>query len=307
MSWVSRIAVAFCSAALLAACNASLVQPSRGTVVALGTAPADKGQSLLYLSDVATNDVYVYSYPHGKLVGTLTGFGEPRSECADTAGDVWIADIQAEQLVEYAHGASKPMAALSTFGPPRGCSVDPTSGDLAVSGGVDGTVLSVYDRSKQGIWRDARRYGDSSIRAPRFCGYDGAGNLFIDGASKVKGGTFRLAELPKGAGAVVNLSVNQSISAPGQVQWDGKHVAVGDAGISPSVIYEFAISGRSATKVGATTLEDTTSVRQFWIQAQRLIGPDFDSDVRFWNYPAGGSPTKTIKTVHGFGAAVSLP
>jgi hypothetical protein len=145
------------------------------------------------------------------------------------------------------------------------------------------------------------------MAAGHFCGYDDAGNLFIDGTRKAKGGSFRLAELPRGAVAVVNLSVNQSISAPGQVQWDGKHLAVGDAGISPSVIYRFAISGNSATKVGATTLDDSASVRQFWIQAKSLVGPDFDSDVRFWNYPAGGSPTKTIKTVRGFGAAVSLP
>jgi hypothetical protein len=140
-----------------------------------------------------------------------------------------------------------------------------------------------------------------------FCGYDAAGNLFIDGASKAKGGTFRLAELPRRAKALVNLTISQSISVAGQVQWDGKHIVVGDAGVSPSLVYRFSVSGRSATEVGATTLGDSTSVRQFWIQSKNLIGPDFASHVGFWRYPAGGSPTKTIGDVHGYGAAVSAP
>ena len=33
---------------------------------------------LLYVSDVGTNDVYVYTYPARTLVGTLTGFKEPQ-------------------------------------------------------------------------------------------------------------------------------------------------------------------------------------------------------------------------------------
>lgn len=302
---VSRLALAFGTAAVLVGCSASLVQPGRETTTLVGSAQTAKIQSLLYLSDVATNDVYVYSFPQRKLVGTLMAFGKPRSECADTAGHVWIADVQAFQVVEYDHGASRPIAALSTFGAPRGCSVDPRSGDLAVTGGIEGTILSVYHQSKHGRWGDPRRYSDSSLGVAHFCGYDAAGNLFIDGASK--GGSFRLAELPRGAGALVNLTVNQSIAAPGQVQWDGTHIVVGDAGVSPSVVYRFSISGRNATEVGATTLGDSASVRQFWIQTKRLIGPDFASHIGFWRYPAGGSPTKMIGDVHGYGAAVSAP
>jgi hypothetical protein len=290
---------------LFAGCNASLVQLSQVTSVPLGAVQEATSGALLYLSDVATNNVYVYSYPQGKLVSTLSSIGQPRSECADSAGNVWIADVQAFQVVEYAHGASKPLAALSTFGRPRGCSVDPRSGDLAVTGGPKGTVLAVYHRSKRGVWRDPRQYGDSSISVVRFCGYDNAGNLSIDGTSN--GGTFRLAELPRGAPALVNLTVNQSISAPGQVQWDGKYLAVADAGVSPSVVYQFSIDGSSATKAGSTTLGDTASVKQYWIQANRLIGPDLGAHVGFWNYPTGGSPRKTINAVHGYGAAVSLP
>src|SRR5271165_6576810 len=36
-------------------------------------APDAMKNDLLYISDVGTDDVYVYSYPKAKLVGTLTG------------------------------------------------------------------------------------------------------------------------------------------------------------------------------------------------------------------------------------------
>ncbi|MGC1379559.1 MAG: hypothetical protein WA814_00905, partial [Candidatus Baltobacteraceae bacterium] len=162
MPSVSRTAVAFCSAVALAGCNASLVQPSRGSATPVDVAEGAKSETLLYLSDVATNNVYIYSYPQGTLAGKITSMGKPRSECADTAGDVWIADVQAFQVVEYAHGERHPIAALSTFGAPRACSVDPKSGDLAVSGGLNGTVLSVYHQGKHGVWRDPRRFSDAS-------------------------------------------------------------------------------------------------------------------------------------------------
>jgi hypothetical protein len=303
---------------MLAGCGASAMQPSGGAVVPQGAGPsvhADgrswmaakaKSENLLYLSDVVTNDVYVYSYPQGRLVGTLKSLGQPRSECADAAGDVWIADVQAYQIVEYPHGATKPIVALSTFGAPHGCSVDSKSGDLAVAGGLGGLVLSVFHRGPHNVWRDAKRYSDSAILIADFCGYDAAGNLFVDGVSKKNGGSFRLAELPYRGNALVNITVSQSVKAPGQVQWDGNDVAVGDTGVSPSVVYQLAVSGSSATEIGSTTLGGTTSVRQFWIQAKDLIGPDYDVQVGFWSYPSGGSPTKTLTGLHGYGAAVSL-
>jgi hypothetical protein len=55
-------------------------------------APEAKRNELLYVSDYSSpyrsNDVLVYSYPQGKLVGKLTGFTEPAGECVDSAGNV---------------------------------------------------------------------------------------------------------------------------------------------------------------------------------------------------------------------------
>lgn len=266
-------------------------------------APEAQGEDLLYLSDTATNDVDVFSYPQGKLVGTLTGFGEPRSECVDAQGDVWIADLYAWDVIEYRHGGTQPVAALSTPGAPHGCSVDPKTGDIAVTGGVNHIVLAVWHRKPHG-WRNPRFYTDSSIHTPAFCGFDDKGDLLLDGVDLAK--SFRLAELPHLGTGLVNLSVTPHVVSPGQVQWDGKAVAVGDIGVSPSVIYRLAVSGSKATQIGSVKLDESKSVRQFWIQDATLVGPDYSAAVGLWKYPAGGSPLQRITSIRGYGAAVSL-
>jgi hypothetical protein len=268
-------------------------------------APEAKNGDLLYVSDPKTKDVYVYSYPQARLVGTLSGFGEPRSECADAAGDVFIADVVAYDVVEYAHGGTKPIAALSTPGRPTGCSVDPVRGSLAVSGGVNGIVLTIFRYSSHHQWRAQHTYTDASLRSASFCGYDDKGNLFMDGRSH--SGAFVLVELPHGGTSLATIALNATIESPGQVEWDGTDLAVGDAGAAPSVIDRFSISGSSGTKAGSTQLGGSKEVAQFWIEGADVIGPDFEkNDVGFWSYPAGGSPTKTIGGVYGYGATVSV-
>jgi hypothetical protein len=268
-------------------------------------APEAASEDLLYLSDVAANNVKVYSFREGRLVGTLTGFGKPRSECADEAGNVWIADIEGRDVIEYPHGGTKPIASLDTFGVPVGCSVDSGARDLAVAGGISGSIVSIYHEGPQGRWSDPKRYTDSVMGIPYFCGYDSNGNLFVDGRTKSKAGSFALVELRRRSTTFESIVVSQAIDTPGQVQWDGKYLAIGDSGLAPSVAYRFSISGSNATEVGKATLDGTISVRQFWIAGGTLVGPDFNRNAGFWKYPAGGAPIKAIARVHSYGAAVS--
>lgn len=299
---------------MLAACHGSPAQsgalPNVVPSAELGKsvswmAPEAASEDLLYLSDVAANDVKVYSFRKGRLVGTLTGFGKPRGECADEAGNVWIADIEGRDVIEYPHGGLKPIASLDTFGAPLGCSVDSAAHYLAVAGGISSTIVSIYHEDSHGRWSNPKRYTDSAMRIPYFCGYDSNGNLFIDGLTKSKAGRFTLVELPRRSKTFESIAVSQAIDMPGQVQWDGKDLAIGDSGVAPSVAYRFSISGSNATEVGMITFDGTISVRQFWIAGGTLVGPDFDRNAGFWRYPAGGAPIKTIDRVHSYGAAVS--
>jgi hypothetical protein len=77
----------------------------------------------------------VFAYPgKGKLLGEATGFEAPSGPCSDKKGDVYVTDFNAGTITEFAYGSTTPMRTLSdTTGSPDGCSVNPKTGDLAVT------------------------------------------------------------------------------------------------------------------------------------------------------------------------------
>jgi hypothetical protein len=312
-------ALAFCAAlAVLSGCGAPAT-PSVSWMPMMGRnatlivhpdhgpswmAPEAKTRDLLYISDVGTNDVYVYSYSQGKLVGTLKGFSRPSGLCVDAAGDVFVTELNAFKVREYAHGGTRPLATLSDPGEdPGDCSIDPTTGNLAVSNvstpSSDPGDVVIY-KNARGI---ATIYRDPEISYDEFCGYDNQGNLYVDG---MKSGAFQFAELPSGKTTFTNITLNESFSYGGAAQWDGKYMAVGD--YESKVIYQFSISGEYGTAVGSTHLQDSSFAIGFWIQGSTVVGPNDDSaNVMFWKYPAGGSHTKTIGGLrYPWGSTVSL-
>jgi hypothetical protein len=256
-------------------------------------APEAKRDTLLYISDVGTNDVYVYAYPTGVFLGALTGFNGPEGECVDKTGNVFIANYTASNILKYAHGGTSSIATLSDPGYlPGDCSVDPTTGNLAVTN----YLTTGSGQGNVAIYKDAKGSPKAYYTAPfihqmLFCGYDKGGNLFVDG--EASGGAFAFAELPRGATSFKKISLNQHIEFPGAVQWDGTHMAVGDR--NADVIYRFAIRGLNGKEVGSTPLIGSSNVNQFWIDGRKVVGSDPGAaSVMFWNYPAGGSRTKTI-------------
>jgi hypothetical protein len=256
-----------------------------------------KSKPLLYVSDLNSGDVSIFSYPRGKPEGTLTGFAAPHGLCVDKSGDVFVTSLGSGQIFEFAHGGTKPIAVLNDKNySPNGCSVDPVTGDLAVanitparSGGGGSVSIFKQARGKPKI------YTISSLFFYYFCGYDANGNLFVDGTNYHI--VFGLAELPAGGTTLIPIGINQSIRYPGGVQWDGTHLAIGDQYYlsGPSVVYEFSISGTEASRVGTTQLSDSCDVLQFWVDGKRLIAPDDCSPyVKYFAYPAGGDSTKSI-------------
>jgi hypothetical protein len=264
-------------------------------------APDAKKRDLLYVSDEATNDVFIYSYPGGRLKGTLTGFDEPYGMCTNEAGDVFIANTEKSEILEYQHGGTSPIATLNDTGYyPVSCSVDPTTGNLAVTnfqalGSQPGDV-AIYAGAKG----TPTTFSDAGIPLYEFCGYDDKGNLFIDGYNATGG--FAFAELPAGSSSFRNISLNTTIFQPGGVQWDGKYVAVGDQyyGDGPAAaIHRVSVSGSSGRVVGTTLLKqrsDEVQVVQFWIDGTKVIGSNaLAQSTDVWKYPAGGN-AKTLVT-----------
>jgi hypothetical protein len=311
------------AAALLAACGGS--QPPIGAPGAIKQTsaitqhadrsgswmlPDAKSRDLLYVDAGDGTIVYVFSYPKGKLLGEIK---QPNSDmqqglCSDSSGDVFVNAMNGNNgnTYEYEHGGKKPVADLiEPYLWVYGCSVDPTTGNLAVA-----SVNWLSAASWVAVYKHAtgtpQIYQDPAIINYEFCGYDNKGNLFVDGTGQ--SGRFEFAKLPKGSDAFKNITLNQSIGWGGQVQWDGSRIVVGADSAAPAVAYQFVINGRKGKEVGSTTLSGSVSVPQFWVQGAVIIGPEAGAnEVGLWKYPGGGAPIKTIARVHDpFGATVSL-
>jgi hypothetical protein len=266
--------------------------------------PELSGTNLLYLSDDTAGDIYVLSYPQGKLVGTLSGLSAPTGLCSDRNGNVFVADYGA--VVEYAHGGTSPIATLEDPGTyAEDCAVDPETNDLAVvnfTGRNGHGDVIIYPDEKD----DPIMYSDPQMADYTACAYDGSGNLFVDGYD----GTVSLAELPKGRGSFINLSV--PFGGLAGMQWDGKYLAIASYYYSSvGEIFRESVSGSKVTGHGAVVLQagkNPVRVVYFALQGKRLLGPSGTSGsfIGYWKYPKGRQDTKLIKGYTTIGVALSL-
>src|SRR5579863_4954526 len=86
-----------------------------------------------------------------------------------------------------------------------------------------------------------------------------------------------------------------------EFRWDGRYLTIADGGPSlqsPMVIYRFAVSGSTGTKIGSTMLAASNGGAQYWIQGRRVIGQymsgKYLDGVGVWRYPGGGSAVRTF-------------
>ena len=256
--------------------------------------PDARGGDLLYVSGGSTGDVYVFSYPKGKLVQTLTGLQYPFGECADSKGDIFITSGEGQDVItEYAHGATSPTAILTGAATGEGCAVDPTTGDVAAPSAPGTLAIWGSNPSSPTIYKN--RWGASML----FCGYDKDGNLFVDAATDPTS----LYELPADKSAFKKLAIKQvSIGTPGQVQWDGTHITIQDRK-KRGVIYRFRFSDSAVYWTGTTQLGGSKSTGLSWIQANQVIVPfavrrGALTRVGYWPYPSGGKAKLVLSKFH---------
>ncbi len=275
------------------------LHPKKGRSWMLAKAVPD---NLWYVADTFASSIFIYSWRKLTQVGEITGLSQPFTFCVDKAQDVYVADFGLREVLEYAHGGLTPINTLSS---PNGftlsCSVDPTTGNLAVANFAgypsgNGSVL-VY----AGASGTPTEYSAPNFTDYWFVAYDSSGNLFVDGEDL--SGVVSLAELPAGGTSFETIAMNVTIGFPGGVQWDGKYLDVGDQ--STNTIYQFTVSGSNATEQGSLSLSGDTDAFQFFVpkfgsgtvnpQGNRVIAADFGSgNANKFLYPAGGSPTKTL-------------
>lgn len=279
----------------------------RDNAISWMLAKAQLIKELVYVSDAHAGVVHVYNYTSGAPVGKLTGFQNPAGQCVDAEGNVFITDLAATKVYEYAHGGKSPIQALSTGGSPVACSVAP-NGDLAVanhvSGGDDIAVFKLATGKP-------KFYSNPSCSDLAGAGYDGKSNLYIQLVySSV------ICELPRGGRAIRVVKSNVVTQSPFGVMWDGKNITLADdfyGSVSLTLIFQMKedASG-NLTKVGQTTLTDANCSNKaevyqpFIVGAQNTpinkqlstavigengwcLGKDY-----LWKYPKGGSPIRSF-------------
>ncbi len=267
--------------------------------------PGTSNGTLLYIgANTGPNNptTLIYSYPQGKLVGSLAAEGE--GMCSDTAGNIFLP--RRDAVTEYAHGGTTPLETLRVPGAAMlNCSVDPTTKDLAVT-------MSCYPCGYENL----AIFPNESGKPTRYmtgnnawtCGYDGEDNLFVSDST----GT-ALRELPEGSSSFTTITLDKDIGNVNQVQWDGKHITLQNLG-NPGAIYPIEVSGSTATVLAPTTFKvqiDWTATS--WIYDGTVVfafnrHDDPPTEFGIWRYPRGGRVLKTVKKIPyggvGFGAAV---
>jgi hypothetical protein len=302
---------------LLPACAAPQPALSPGALpshaVDLGSATGD----LVYGSGTDGRHIYIFSYPHVKFVGKFAapaGTIALQGLCSDSSGNVFVTNVSKAvgsgvmqgHVYEYAHGDTQ---ILKTFTfedvRPFGCSVDPSSGTLAVaSAGLASRGGSLTTIAPDG---SGNVYYSYNIRDYYYCAYDGTGNLFVNGRGD--GTQMYLDEVPKGKSGFVELSLDKyvSVSGMGALQWDGSHLTLED--LSAGAIYRLSVAGSTATVVGTSRLDGWNGSALSTIAEAAVLAPTGVSETKigFWKYPAGGKATRLLSIPSGlFGLAISV-
>jgi hypothetical protein len=283
--------------------------------------PAASSDDLVYVSN-ADGEVTVYDYATQALVGVLAAFETPRGECVDRSGNIYIADAGTDEIYEYAHGGTKAIKTLDDSpNEPNECSVDPTTGNLAVANLEGGSSkqgsIALYARASG----KPTLYIDASIGSFAGCAYDDKGSLLTSGHEGSSNASL-FAWLPPHGSALVNINVPGPKSGwmwfgISGIQWDGQFFALDDGGDG---VYQVALIHGQPYWVSQTQFDnryagsaeygiyDPNPKRQ---GKEILVGfndESYSSGVDYYPYPAGGEsgPTFTHGIDDPFAISISL-
>jgi hypothetical protein len=187
-----------------------------------------RAHRLLFVTDSNADDVYIFTMPDLSLKGTVTGFNDPQGDCADAAGNIWVANTEGYEMLKVSRTGKVSEALVDPTGYPIACAIDPTTGNLAVAN----IFTYSYTAGEILIYKHAAgiptAYSNPSQAEYFFDGYDRSGNLYTDGLTFNK--TFILSELSKGGQSMRTVNISGgSIYFPGMVQsYSTGRLAVGD-------------------------------------------------------------------------------
>lgn len=241
-----------------------------------------------YITDFNNSAAYEFNYPKSDAsIGSISNVSNAQGECTKNGkGTFWVTATGSEQIEEFNVGGTSPISTLNTSaeGQPAGCAIDSSTGNLAATIISNGDVVIFANASGSGTTYS------SGLSEAFFATYDSSGNLFVDGFNSAGVG---VAELVKGGSSFKNITPSNTIEFPGNIQWDGKYVTVNDQDTHD--IYQYTVSGTSATLEGTVSLTGSSDCDQTWIAKTVVYCPDAGAaDGKVYKYPAGGSPIATL-------------
>jgi hypothetical protein len=250
--------------------------------------------------------------PQDKVLTSITGYGEITGVCSDASGNVWVPNRRHNRwyVDKFARGGNKAIAELRAPHPwllLGACAVDPSNGNLAVTG------ANIYGANEVLVWSGARS-GKPAIDSVGFCAvgaaYDDASNLFITGWAC--GSTFNafFGELAKGSSHTALINIHKPPGIYGGVQWDGSYVAVAYGGKGHAVLYRVQVAGTTGKVIGVVKPQGfhigffLTSTGYFVLHDGDVIGTagKHGQLVWAWPYPTGGKPVQSIAQYEGIEA-----
>jgi hypothetical protein len=272
-----------------------------------GGAATQLHQDLLYVAHAkgpGSNShgvMTVLTFPQGQHVATIPLQGFATGLCSDAAGNVWAVVYEPHDwnVYEFPHGGTKPISRIHIGHPHHNsgaCSVDPTTGDLAVAlGNANCGVCSGF----VDIWAGARAGKPEQVRValtPVGLSYDDSGNLFLDG---YVGSTvfFALVELSKGSRAFENVVLKQEDGFPGGLAWDGQYLDVFRNNYGRNTgVYRVKVSQYQGHVVDTVRLVGIRDGTTFAIGKGLFVGlhRSGGNKVAVWPYPAGGNEEATL-------------
>ncbi|MBV9718049.1 MAG: hypothetical protein JOZ77_01925 [Candidatus Eremiobacteraeota bacterium] len=251
---------------------------------------------LLYVA--YDNEVAVYSFPQGRFESAITGV-RPNGLCSDSHGNVFI--VAGNEIREYAHGGVRPVAIFrAQSGGFQFCAVDPTTGEVAVSGG-NGRGIAIYRNARSAPRLLGLDDGNGGYWSSTF---DSGGNLFAERAPRAKLRGVELLEFPKNGGRLE--AIRWSGGSPtrlGRIQWDGQYLAVenGTNASSAMMLSRYHVGAGAATLVDTMEFAGAQDPMQFSIQKSEIVVSDLGSRtpasraVRLYEYPARGSAATILQ------------
>ena len=291
------------AAAILAGCGGS--QPPIGAPGAMPQSRSPQGgagKALHRASGTGGTLIYVatwrailyLTYPQMKIVGSLPEAYNYGGVCSDpNSGNLYAP--QGTDIEVYAHGGTYPIAMLT---PPTGyselrfCSVDPETGDLAVSAtgtqSKDTGAILIYP----GGQGSAAIYSDKNMGFYGYPAYDNSGDVFFSADAH---GTEELVKLVAAKNRFVSIKLNLGFSFD-KIQWDGSYLDIEEfyGRGHGSEIAQVKIVGDVGTVANRINFYGAGSPSSFWISNGVFVNPLVEVKGRdnrgigTWSYPDGG-------------------